>query len=206
MKTSRIALLAGAALIAGGAFALPALAQPGPGAGPGGHHRGGGGFAAGEAFARADTNNDSRVSRDEGWTWLQARFVEIDANRDGGVTIEEFRAYARTRMGGRTPPAEAQQRAEQRGQGMFRALDANGDGRISLEEIRPFAEAMFRARDTNSDGFLSREEAMPRRVGYHGHHHGPGYGGPGTGPGMMGPGGERRGPPPAAQPPAGQSN
>ncbi|HEV7268203.1 MAG TPA: EF-hand domain-containing protein [Falsiroseomonas sp.] len=192
MKTSRIVLLAGAALLVTGAVALPVLAQPGPGGGRVGHH---GGFAMGEAFARADANSDGQVSRDEGWNWLQSRFAEVDANGDGGVTIEEMRAYAESRMGGRGPRPQMRQRAEQRGQAMFRALDANTDGRVTLEELRPFAEAMFRARDTNADGQLSREEVRPRRGAHH-RHGGRGYG----------PGGERGGPPPAAQPPAQQSN
>jgi Ca2+-binding EF-hand superfamily protein len=193
MTTSRIVLLAGAALLVAGTAALPALAQPGP-------RGGGGGFAMGEAFARADTNNDGRVSRDEGWAWLQARFAEVDANRDGGVTIEELRAYMDARRGNRPGPRpEARQQMEQRGAAMFRALDVNSDGKVTLEELRPFAEAMFRARDANSDGALSREEVSVRRDA--GHHHR----GPGMGPGM-GPGGERRGAPPAAQPPATQPN
>ncbi|WP_170984882.1 EF-hand domain-containing protein [Roseomonas sp. AR75] len=184
MKTSRIALVAGAAVIAG-ALALPAFAQPGPGQGrgPDGPRRGAPGFAMGEAFARADTNADSQVSRDEGWVWLQARFAEVDGNRDGGVTIEEFRAYVQTRMGGRTPPAGAREQGEQRGQAMFRVLDVNSDGRVTLEEIRPFAEAMFRSRDANSDGQLTRQEVMPRRASHH------------RGPHGHGQGGERRGPP-----------
>jgi Ca2+-binding EF-hand superfamily protein len=186
MKTSRLVLLAGGALLAAGALALPAFAQTGPG-----HHHHRGGFAAGEAFARADANNDGRVTLEEGRAWLAARFAEVDANRDGGVTFEEMRAYARTRMGDRQPPAEMQQRAEQRGQGMFRALDANSDSRVTLEELRPFAEAMFRARDTNADGALTREEAVPRG----GERRGDRMGSmPGMGPGM---GGERRGSPPA---------
>jgi Ca2+-binding EF-hand superfamily protein len=182
MKTSRFVLLGGAALLAATAFAIPAIAQSGPGHH---HHHRGGGFAAGEAFARADANNDGRVTLEEGRAWLAARFAEIDANRDGGVTFEEMRAYARARMGDRQPPAEMQQRAEQRGQGMFRALDANSDGRVTLEEVRPFAEAMFRARDTNADGALTREEAMPRGGERRGDRMGHGAGG------------ERRGPPPA---------
>ena len=188
MKSTRITLLAGIglALTVG---SLPVLAQPGPGAGgpqagPQGH--GGRGFAMGEAFARADANNDGRVTREEGWTWLQARFQEVDANRDGGVTIEEMRAHAQTRMGGRVPA----QRAEQHGQSMFRALDANADGKVALEELRPFAEAMFRGRDANSDGALTRDEIRSGRGRGGGHHHGHG--------------GERRGAPAAPATP--QSN
>jgi hypothetical protein len=130
MNTSRLVLLGGAALLAAGSLALPAIAQTGPGH----HHHRGGGFAAGEAFARADANNDGRVTLEEGRAWLAARFAEVDANRDGGVTFEEMRAYARARMGDRQPPAEMQQRAEQRGQGMFRALDTNSDSRVTLED------------------------------------------------------------------------
>ncbi len=86
-----------------GAGGGPGMMQGGaPGGGPGWHRGmvrerrgGGGGFAAGEAFARADANNDGRVTREEGWTWLQARFAEVDANHDGGVTLDEAaQAYA----------------------------------------------------------------------------------------------------------------
>lgn len=204
MTTSKKFLLAGVAVVAMGALGATgvAFAQPGP------HHGGRsgnmGGFAAGEAFARADANNDSRVTLDEGRTWLQARFAEVDANSDGGVTWEEMRAFAEARMTTRrtaatpgaapaTPPAtppggSAEGRRgmmEQRGQAMFRAMDANGDGRVTFAEIQPFAEAMFRARDMNADGALTREEVMPRR-GQHGGRHGGPAGTPG--------GGERGGP------------
>jgi hypothetical protein len=174
--SKRIALLSATALMLA-VGALPVLAQPGPG--DRGPAHGGRGFAMGEAFARADANNDGQVSRDEGWTWLQARFQEVDADRDRGVTIEEMRTYAQARMGNRGP----QQRAERHGQGMFRALDANADGKVSLEEIRPFAEAMFRARDANADNALTREEIRPARGMRGGHHQH----------------GDRRGPPPAPQ-------
>jgi Ca2+-binding EF-hand superfamily protein len=118
----------------------------------------------GEAFARADTNNDGRVTREEGVIWLQARFTEIDANRDGGVTIEEMRAYyeARRPAGRRGPPEGAQQRMQERGAAMFRFVDANGDGRITFEELRPMAEAAFRAADRDGDGALARDELRRR--------------------------------------------
>ena len=102
-KTTMAALAAGAAAGTAGVSDGPARPRrrPGrPGRGPGRWSRpspwrraGDGGFAMGEAFARADTNNDGRVTREEGVIWLQARFTEMDANRDGGVTIEELRAF-----------------------------------------------------------------------------------------------------------------
>ncbi len=165
MKLVRIALIAGTVGAIAAGLALPVLAQPGPDA----PRRPAPGFAMGEAFARADSNNDGQVSRDEGWAWLQAQFATLDTNRDSGVTMEEANAFWQARRGGNRPMPE---RAREHGQGMFRALDANSDGRVTLEEVRPFAEAMFRARDANTDGQLSREEVQPRRM--HHRHHGSG--------------------------------
>ncbi len=164
MKTRTLAFLAGGGALLGLA-AIPAIAQPGPGGHHGGQHHGGragGGFALGEAFARADANNDGRVTRDEGWAWLQGWFQQMDANRDGGLTLEEAMAYRQAqRPGSGQMPARAQDRA----QSMFRSLDANSDGRLTLEEIRPFAEAAFRGRDDNNDGALTREEIRPQGRG-----------------------------------------
>jgi len=177
MQTMNKTTMAGlaAALLMG--TASIGMAQPAPGTGgppPGGpgwsrgdagpgfqhRHRGGAGFAMGEAFARADTNNDGRVTREEGLIWLQARFTEIDVNRDGGVTIEEVRTYmeAQRPEGRRGPPEGMRERMQDRGAAMFRFIDVNGDGRITFEELRPMADAAFRAADRNSDGAVSRDE------------------------------------------------
>jgi Ca2+-binding EF-hand superfamily protein len=181
MRKTTIAAL-GAVLLAGSvglAAAQPAPGGPPPGGpgwhggpGPGPHHgrRGPSGFLMGEAFARADTNNDGRVTRDEAMTYVQARFVEIDANKDGGVTIEEFRAYmeAQRPEGRRGPPERVAARMQERGATMFRFIDVNLDGKVTMEELTPMLQAAFRAADRNSDGALSRDEVMMR-----------GHGGPG---------------------------
>ncbi len=170
-KTATIGLLAG---IIGLGLAGAAIAQQRPG----GHHgpRGEGGFAAGEAFARADANNDGRVTLDEGRVWLQARFAEADADRDGGVSLDEMVAFMQARRpAGRPAPNEQMQARMREGLARgFRFVDANGDGKVTMAELTPVAEAMFRAADRNADGALTREEAQPRRGGQAGHRHGGG--------------------------------
>ncbi|WP_376089759.1 EF-hand domain-containing protein [Roseomonas sp. CCTCC AB2023176] len=126
------------------------------------HHR----AAMGEQmFNEADANRDGRITQEEGWAALSARFARADANGDGGVTWEEFRTYVQAQMqaaGRPMPAADRAGRMEERGQAMFRALDSDRDGKVTLAELRPFAEAMFRMRDTNGDGALTREELRPR--------------------------------------------
>ena len=194
MRKTTIAALS-AMLVAGSvglAVAQPAPGGPPPGGpgwqrghGPGPHHGrpGAAGFLMGEAFARADANNDGKVSHGEALAYLRARFVEIDANKDGGVTIEEVRVYmdAQRPEGRRGPPERVAARMQERGATMFRFIDANLDGKVTIEELTPMAEAAFRAADRDSDGALSRDEVMMRGA------RGPGRrGGPAGAPGQPG--------------------
>ena len=121
------------------------------------------GFAVGEAFARADANNDGKVSREEANAWLAARFAEIDANKDGGLTLEETRAFYTARRGeGRGPPEGMRERMESHHSARFRFIDADLDGKITLPELRVMADAMFRSMDADSDGALTRAELQRR--------------------------------------------
>lgn len=174
-KTSRALMLASVFALGTAGFAG---AQPAPGTGPQAapphqmhqmHHgqRGDGmgmmGFAMGEAFARADANNDGKVTREEANAWLAARFAEIDANKDGGLTLEEIRAYYTARRGeGRGPPEGMRERMEDRQAARFRFIDADLDGKITLPELRVMADAMFRSLDADSDGALTRAEVQRR--------------------------------------------
>ena len=175
-RTSRALMLASAFAL--GTAGL-ASAQPAPGTGPQAtpphqmhqmhqmHHgqRGDGmmGFAVGEAFARADANNDGKVTREEANAWLAARFAEIDANKDGGLTLEELRAYYTARRGeGRGPPEGMRERMEDRQAARFRFIDADLDGKITLPELRVMADAMFRSMDADGDGALTRAEVQRR--------------------------------------------
>ena len=175
-KTSRTLMLASvfALVTAGFAGAQPASGPAPQGAPPQNmqqmhqmHHgqRGDGmmGFAVGEAFARADANNDGKVTREEANAWLAARFAEIDANKDGGLTLEETRAFYTARRGeGRGPPEGMRERMETHQSARFRFIDADLDGKITLPELRVMADAMFRSMDADSDGALTRAELQRR--------------------------------------------
>jgi len=57
-----------------------------------------------ERFKKADTNGDSRLSREEaqkGMPQLARDFDRIDANKDGMVTLEELEAARKARAGTR---------------------------------------------------------------------------------------------------------
>ena len=158
MNGFRMALF-GAALIGA---AAPALAQPGPPPGPRGER------GPGMMFDRIDANKDGRVTWEEAWAYVQARFAAADTDKDGRLTQAEM-AAARPmgghhgRPGGRAeggPPPGMRERMLGM---MFRGLDANRDGFVTLDEARPMAEARFRAMDANGDGAVTRDELPPPR-------------------------------------------
>lgn len=103
-------------------------------------------------FAKADTDGDGRVSRDEFADFMVGEvFTNYDRNGDGTVTLEEFVA------GGGTPEN-------------FRKINRSGTGRITLAEARasslvretmitPFDEA-----DTDGSGYVTWEEFQQFRA------------------------------------------
>lgn len=117
-------------------------------------------------FELIDANRDGRVTWDEAWAFVTSRFNTADADRSGGLSIEEFAAL-RVRPGD-VPAArpEYAARMEQMRGAMFRGLDADRNGQVTLVEIRPMAEARFRALDANGDNVVARDE-LPQRGPHH---------------------------------------
>ncbi|WP_424811871.1 EF-hand domain-containing protein [Roseococcus sp. YIM B11640] len=165
-------LAIGAMLLGGGAALAQtaAPAQPGasaPSATPSARPER---VPGGRIFAMFDTNSDGRVTWDEAWAVITTRFNAADADRSGGLTVQEFAQLRRVRPEGQAPRHQGGERMEQMRGVMFRSLDANRDGVVTLAEIEPFAQARFRGLDANGDGAVTREE-MPRPPRHHHGHH-----------------------------------
>jgi Ca2+-binding EF-hand superfamily protein len=103
---------------------------------------------------------------------LGDRLKEIDADQDGGVTLEEFLA----------PRAPALARFDRNGDGeidaaefaaaakdssdywikrFIKRFDANRDGRVDKEEFNQFRRQRFAARDLDGDGVIGPEDLPP---------------------------------------------
>lgn len=223
MKKLMISAALGAMLIAGGA----AIAQPGadgPGAGHGPRGGFGGGRAA-MLVKLADTNGDGVVTKAELTAALEQHFAKMDLNKDGKITAEERQALRQQRVDARfgqidtdrngqisksefesaatarRDPGDAKKDGEGPGHrwgkrgggfggGWGKGPDADKDGTLTKAEFMARPLAMFDRADTNHDGKLTADEiqaALPR----------PGGRGHGRGPG--GPGSDAAPPPPSQQ-------
>jgi Ca2+-binding EF-hand superfamily protein len=100
-------------------------------------------------FDRLDRNADGRLSRGE-WRNEAGAFWRFDGNRDGVVTLREYRdhvgddGYAKEVAGGRD---------------RFSRLDSNRDGYVSRAEWDGTL-ASFQRADRNRDGLIGRSEML----------------------------------------------
>lgn len=159
------------ALLASGiVFAAESEPAPGPGPGPGrtidiAQVK----ARADEAFAAADKDGNSTLSREEFAAMKPVRFH--DGGRGGmhrkGMGMDGGGMGAGGMPGGmhRMGPPSAEERAEI-DKALFAALDADGNGALSPEEFGKHHEAMMQVHrdrafdrlDENKDGVLSKDE------------------------------------------------
>jgi Ca2+-binding EF-hand superfamily protein len=127
-------------------------------------------LASGPLPASARTPTREQVKQ----AW-EKRFQDLDKNRDGQVSLEEYLAFFGAEHPQRRQFLEYEFRKYDRnGDGFitheehwapvsledeFRALDKNQDGRISLDEFLQ-GEKLFRQLDRNHDGVITLEEYL----------------------------------------------
>jgi EF-hand domain pair len=118
--------------------------------------------AANRGLMRYDTNKDGFVDRAEWKAGQEARFRQLDTDRDGKLSRDEL--FARTpTTGGNVLPGEAQLRRQD---SYFALLDGNKDGFVSREEFLAQATRNFERCDLDKDGRITTAEcrqALARR-------------------------------------------
>lgn len=102
-----------------------------------------------QRLAQADANRDDAIDRVEAkasMPRLAVHFDELDANRDGRLTMAEFEQALQARWlavdanrDGYIDKAEAGRAAMPRLGQAFDRLDGNGDGRLSQQELEQLA-------------------------------------------------------------------
>ena len=100
---------------------------------------------------RSDADKDGKLSKDEVPDFMKERFDQMDTNKDGSLSLQEYNAQLAAVPLPKPNVAPALDR-----------LDTNKDGKISLSENRAPAMAQFDRADTNKDGILSPEEQRAR--------------------------------------------
>jgi Ca2+-binding EF-hand superfamily protein len=95
---------------------------------------------------------------------VRAKMADLDANKDGKVTLDELKAYYKkmsvqpvsVAMGPNRGDSEALTDA------LFRHLDVNKDGKLSKAELAAMPERLRRL-DTDDDEMISVSELVPER-------------------------------------------
>lgn len=99
------------------------------------------------SFEQIDANADGQITRAEIDDLRAERFAKVDADGDGGLSLDEL-----TR--------EATENAADRAEKMMKRLDANADGTLSPEELGGASRAtrLFDRVDRNDDGIVTKAE------------------------------------------------
>jgi Ca2+-binding EF-hand superfamily protein len=179
MKTITLTVIGAAALAGAATLAIAPVAFADAGGwgrhgsgfgGPMGMMAGGPGMGPGAMFEEFDADGDGKLTQAEIDAGAKSRFAEADADKQGGVTIQEFEPWFWKQH------REMMVRA-------FQFLDRDGDGSITEAEVTVLTGKAVERMDRNGDGALSREDRGRRGEGRRGergeghrHHHGDGDG------------------------------
>jgi len=113
---------------------------------------------------RVDLNGDQKISRQELQTQIDRTFAALDANRDGGLSMDELQNQ-KSALKDANQKLRATRVSGQRSMRVmkmphavlkrFDRLDADKNGMLTNAEISKIANKLFTRRDRNKDGYLS---------------------------------------------------
>jgi EF-hand domain pair len=129
--------------------AAPAFAAPGDETAPPRPAR-----SSNSGMMRYDTNKDGFVDRSEWTAGQEARFKQLDTDKDGKLSKDEL--FSRTRQAAGT--VLPNDRALERQDAFFRRMDSDRDGTISKAEFMSQADRNFARCDTDKDGRTNTAE------------------------------------------------
>jgi Ca2+-binding EF-hand superfamily protein len=148
MSTKKVLLVAGALVAVGTVAALAAVPHlRGHRMGFEDGHRGGGARFA-ERLKEMDANKDGVITLDEFLGRRDAGFARLDKTGDGLVDASDL-------------AARAQEGTEYRVKRFLKMFDANRDGKVTKEEFGQRAKDRFAMRDLNSDGEIGLDDLPP---------------------------------------------
>ncbi|HJQ57369.1 MAG TPA: EF-hand domain-containing protein, partial [Vineibacter sp.] len=111
-----------------------------------------------EWFAEMDADKDGFVSREEFVAVRMKLFDQLDANKDGALNKEEFTKLAEppyTQDGPNVPPVEQRRRFYE---AQFNQIDTNRDGKLTRDEVQVFVNVNFNEFDIDRDNRISEAE------------------------------------------------
>ena len=97
-----------------------------------------------------DMDQDGQVSKDE----MMKHFSDVDANGDGLLSDEEFKAHRESKRGGMEKKRESMK--DMSPEERFSKMDKNGNGSLEADEFPN--KKIFEKIDADSSGGLSQEE------------------------------------------------
>jgi EF-hand domain pair len=117
-------------------------------------------------FKEIDADKDGKVTAEEFAAFRAAEFAKADTNSDGQISAEELAARHIAEATGRAAEMSAQ---------MIERMDEDGNGQLSMEEMEngPRPVSMFERADEDGDGALTQAEVdatMQKMRGKHGRH------------------------------------
>lgn len=125
------------------------------------------------SFPSFDGDGDAKLSTQEALPLfnLMFPFWKLDANKDGALSLKEFKQIAARKLESAAP--EELKESHKEGRSIFAALDADGDGRLDAKEHYSYEsgiyaglaalDKLFELADADGDGRLSADEMVEAR-------------------------------------------